>query len=73
MKVKRFLSTSMQDVLRMVREDLGPDAVILSNTKVDGGIELVAALDYEEEQAQPEEVISNVISQGEPRLLQNTF
>ena len=66
MKVKRFLSTSMQDVLRMVREDLGPDAVILSNTKVDGGIELVAALDYEEEQAPQDDVVPSVIAQGEP-------
>jgi len=66
MKVKRFLSTSMQDVLRMVREDLGPDAVILSNTKVDGGIELVAALDYEEELVSQENVIPSLITQGEP-------
>ncbi len=66
MKVKRFLSESMQDVLRMVREDLGPDAVILSNTKVDGGIELVAALDYEEEMAPESDIASNFISQGEP-------
>lgn len=49
MKVKRFFSTSMQAVLKQVREDLGPDAVILSNTRVDDGIEVVAALDYEEE------------------------
>ena len=66
MKVKRFLSTSMQDVLRMVREDLGPDAVILSNTKVDGGIELVAALDYEEDIAQQSDIESSLISNGEP-------
>jgi len=66
MKVKRFLSTSMQDVLRMVREDLGPDAVILSNTKVDGGVELVAALDYEEELVSQENVIPSLITQGEP-------
>jgi flagellar biosynthesis protein FlhF len=50
----------------MVREDLGPDAVILSNTKVDGGIELVAALDYEEEQLPQDDVLPNTITQGEP-------
>lgn len=66
MKVKRFVSTSMQDVLRMVREDLGPDAVILSNTKVDGGIELVAALDYEEEVALQNDLERSFASQGEP-------
>jgi len=66
MKVKRFLSTSMQEVLRMVREDLGPDAVILSNTKVEGGIELVAALDYEEELVPQDDVVPSLITQGEP-------
>jgi len=49
MEVKRFFASSMQEVLRMVRDDLGADAVILSNTKVDGGMEVVAALDYEED------------------------
>ena len=32
----------------MVRDEQGPDAVIMSNTKVDGGIEIVAAVDYDE-------------------------
>lgn len=66
MKVKRYVSTTMQDVLRMVREDLGPDAVILSNTKVDDGIELVAALDYEEEQMADQNVVPGLMTQGEP-------
>ena len=48
MEVKRFFSTTMQDALRIVREEFGPDAVILSNSKVEGGVEIVAALDYEE-------------------------
>ena len=48
MKVQRFFSHSMQEVLRMVREELGPDAVILSNNKVPGGIEVVATTEYEE-------------------------
>lgn len=52
MNVKRFFSSSMQDALKMVREELGADAMILSNEKVDGGVEIVAALDYDEEQAQ---------------------
>ena len=66
MNVKRYLSTSMQDALRMVREDLGPDAVILSNTRVDEGIEIVAALDYEEELAAQDDAVPSLISQGEP-------
>ena len=38
----------MRQVLRRVREDQGPDAVILSNRRVDGGIEVIAAIDYDE-------------------------
>jgi flagellar biosynthesis protein FlhF len=65
MEVKRFFSDTMQDVLKMVREDLGPDAVILSNTKVEGGIEVVAALDYEED-ISPDDINEQLASHGEP-------
>ncbi len=54
MNVKRFFSKTMQDALRMVREEFGPDAVILSNNRVEGGVEIVAALDYEEEESAAE-------------------
>ncbi len=45
MKIKRFLAGSMREAIRMVREEQGPDAVILSNRRVSGGIEVVAATD----------------------------
>lgn len=48
MKIKRFMDTDMRQVLRQVRQDQGPDAVILSNRRVDGGIEVIAAVDYDE-------------------------
>ena len=48
MKIKRFFSSDMRNVIRMVREELGPDAVILSNSRVNGGVEVVAAVDYDE-------------------------
>mgnify|MGYP000153276145 CR=1 FL=1 len=38
MEVKRFFSTTMQDALRIVREEFGADAVILSNAKVEGEV-----------------------------------
>ncbi len=47
MKIKRFVAGSMREAIRMVREEQGPDAVILSNRRVDGGIEVVAATDYD--------------------------
>jgi len=48
MKVKRFFAPDMRQAIQKVREDQGPDAVILSNRQVDGGIEIIAALGYDE-------------------------
>ena len=44
MKIKRFVAQDMRQALRMVREALGEDAVILSNKSVEGGVELTAAV-----------------------------
>ncbi|TNC81959.1 MAG: flagellar biosynthesis protein FlhF [Oleiphilus sp.] len=62
MNVKRFVSSSMQDALKKVREEFGADAVILSNEKVNGGVEIVAALDYDEQQAQVSVGVSDQVS-----------
>ncbi|MDC0662152.1 flagellar biosynthesis protein FlhF [Marinobacter sp. SS21] len=48
MKVKRFFASTMAEALKSVRDQMGPDAVILSNRRVDGGVEIVTALDYDE-------------------------
>lgn len=47
MKIKRFTATSMRDAMRQVREELGPEAMILSNRRTDEGVEVVAATDYD--------------------------
>lgn len=47
MKLKRFIAPDMRQALRLVREEQGPDAVILSNQRVEGGIEIIAAVDYD--------------------------
>lgn len=49
MKIKRFFAPEMREAIKQVKDELGADAVILSNNKVDGGIELVAAIDYDED------------------------
>jgi flagellar biosynthesis protein FlhF len=49
MKIKRFVAQDMRQALRMVREALGEEAVILSNKSVDGGVELTAAVDLVED------------------------
>ena len=48
MKIKRYFAADMRQAIRKVREEQGPDAVILSNRRVEGGIEIVAAVDYDE-------------------------
>ena len=48
MKIKRFQASDVRQAIKEVRDVLGPDAVILSNTRVDGGVEIVAATDYDE-------------------------
>ncbi|MDC8012878.1 flagellar biosynthesis protein FlhF [Tahibacter soli] len=48
MKIKRFVAPDMRSALAQVRDEQGPDAVILSNRRVDGGIEVVAATDFDE-------------------------
>ncbi len=48
MKIKRYFAADMRQAIRLVREEQGPDAVILSNRRVNGGVEIVAAVDYDE-------------------------
>lgn len=47
MKVRRFTASSMQKALKTVRDEMGPDAVILSNHRVKGGVEIIVAQNYE--------------------------
>lgn len=44
MKVHKYTSKTSRDALRQVREDLGPDAVILANRMVRGGVEILAMM-----------------------------
>jgi flagellar biosynthesis protein FlhF len=48
MKIKRFFAPDMRTAIRQVSEEQGPDAVILSSRKVEGGIEIVSAMDYDQ-------------------------
>ncbi|MDV7103206.1 flagellar biosynthesis protein FlhF [Vibrio sp. TH_r3] len=45
MKIKRFFAKDMRLALLQVKEELGSEAVIMSNKKVAGGVEIVAAID----------------------------
>lgn len=50
MKIRRFSGANTREVLQNIRNTLGPDAVILSNREVDGGVEIVTAIDFDEKQ-----------------------
>lgn len=48
MKIKRFVDKDSRSAMAQVRFELGADAVILSNKNVDGRVEIVAAIDFDE-------------------------
>ena len=52
MNLKRFFAKDMRSALAAIKEELGSDAIIMSSKKVDGGIEIVAALDYKVEDSE---------------------
>jgi len=54
-KIKRFFAKDMRTALAEVKETLGPDAVIMSNKKVTGGVEIVAAVDYQSQVPGPKD------------------
>ncbi len=61
MKIKRFTGRDMRQAIRNVRDVMGADAVILSNNKTENGIEVVAAIDYDESLLGGSKNISNSV------------
>ena len=48
MKLKRFVAADTRSAMQQIKAAFGPDAVILSSHRVDEGIEIVAAIDFDE-------------------------
>ncbi len=48
MNIKRYFAPNIRQAINKVRAELGPDAVILSNQRINGGVEIVAAIDFDE-------------------------
>src|SRR5579883_3482442 len=48
MKIKRFVAPDMRTAFALVRDEQGPNAVILSNRRIENGVEVIAAMDYDE-------------------------
>ncbi|WP_259366914.1 flagellar biosynthesis protein FlhF [Colwellia sp. BRX10-2] len=45
LKIKRFVAKDMRSALTQIKDELGADAVIMSNKRVPEGVELMAAVD----------------------------
>jgi flagellar biosynthesis protein FlhF len=58
MKIKRFFAKDMRTALKEVKEELGVDAVIMSNKKLADGVEIVAAIDNDRAPATPKPTMS---------------
>jgi flagellar biosynthesis protein FlhF len=48
MRIKRTFAPTMRDALQLVKQEQGPDAVIMGNNKVPGGVEILSAIDFDE-------------------------
>lgn len=48
MNIKRYFAPDMRRAINLVRTEHGPDAVILSSDTVEGGVEIIAAVDYDQ-------------------------
>jgi flagellar biosynthesis protein FlhF len=47
MKISKFNGTDMRRVLKTIREEIGPDAVILDTQQVGNGVEVTVAVDHD--------------------------
>jgi flagellar biosynthesis protein FlhF len=68
MKITRHTARDMRAALRKVREQLGPEAVILTSKRMPFGVEVTAAIDFDaatvESQAQGAEPVAEAVAQA---------
>jgi flagellar biosynthesis protein FlhF len=68
-KIRRFVAKDMRSALAQIKEELGVDAVIMSNKKIPEGVEIMAAVDYS--QSVPEAKPSIETASDTPREVSN--
>ena len=71
MKIKRFFAKDMRTALKEVKEELGADAVIMSNKKLADGVEIVAAMDNDRAPETPVEAPQVNPAPAQPRAVQS--
>lgn len=79
MRIKRTYAATMREALAQVKLEQGPDAVILGNKKVPGGVEILSAIDFDHRNVDayagdPAMPVSSATAQSEnPSHLQPAF
>jgi flagellar biosynthesis protein FlhF len=68
MKITRHLAPDMRQALRAVREQLGPDAVILSSRRTAAGVEITAAMDFDADELRAAEALGRATEQTPARF-----
>lgn len=70
MQVKRFVAADMRRALELVRQELGPDAIILSSNRIPEGVELLTTLGSDSELMQLQRQVSGraALSNSAPML-----
>jgi flagellar biosynthesis protein FlhF len=68
MNIRRFVATDMREALTAIRADLGADAVMLSSRKLPEGVEVIAAVDYDDSLLAPETREATPPDTGETEL-----
>lgn len=48
MKIKKYFAADMRAAMKAIRDEQGPDAIILSNRSLPEGVEITVAIDYDE-------------------------
>lgn len=56
MKITRHAAPDMRQALKAVRDQLGPDAVILASRRTESGVEVTAAMDFDAEGLQAQAI-----------------
>ena len=67
MNISKFFANTSRQALQLVRQALGPDALILSNRPLDGGVEILAMAQHEMPQLQAGAQADKAAAPSEPR------
>ncbi|MBX5459662.1 MAG: flagellar biosynthesis protein FlhF [Steroidobacteraceae bacterium] len=68
MKISKYTARDMRQALRLVREQLGPDAVIVSTKRLKGGgVEVTAAMDFDVGQLEAQATAAPVRAEARER------